>query len=148
MGRDNLCRLADAGVYWVPTAVTMEAYAAVLEKGTKQRDVALATLDNQLEQISWARDAGTAIALGTDAGSPGVFHGEAAHRELSLFLLAGMSLPEAVKAATTNGAALMGLQDIGAILRGKKADLLVCDGPPENLVQSLKHPFRVMAGGA
>ena len=56
MGRENLEALAERGIFWVPTVVTMKAFAE-LEFGVK-RDVARRNLEHQLEQIRLAREFG------------------------------------------------------------------------------------------
>ncbi|MDT8284851.1 MAG: amidohydrolase family protein, partial [Thermovirgaceae bacterium] len=54
MGRDNLKRLRDRGIVWVPTAFTMEAYARTFPPGSLEADTARRTLDHQLNQIRLA----------------------------------------------------------------------------------------------
>jgi imidazolonepropionase-like amidohydrolase len=74
-------------------------------------------------------DAGGIIALGTDCGAPGTHHGSNA-QELELLVEAGLSPLAALRAATANGAAVMGLADEGRIAPGTYADFLVVDGDP------------------
>jgi len=111
MGRENLKRLAEKQITWVPTAFTMEAYARTLPKRSRESQVARKNLDHQLEQIRQAKDFGVRMVVGTDAGSLGVHHGEAVCEEIGLFLVAGLGLVEAVQSATSLGAALLGLGD-------------------------------------
>ena len=73
--------------------------------------------------------AGGTIALGTDCGAPGSFHG-ANGDELSLMVSAGLAPTEVLRAATLNGAALMGLDDLGRIGVGARASLLLVKGDP------------------
>jgi imidazolonepropionase-like amidohydrolase len=112
MGAANLERMASSGSIWVPTAVTMKAYARMARPGSRERDVAQKNLDSQLEQVRRARELGVTVALGTDAGSLGVHHGTAAANELRLLMTAGLSLPEAVRCAArehTSGSRLPAL---------------------------------------
>jgi hypothetical protein len=56
MGRENMRRMADHGVVWVPTAVTMKAYGDYLkDQGHRSdpsfADVSRKNLEHQLEQI-------------------------------------------------------------------------------------------------
>jgi imidazolonepropionase-like amidohydrolase len=74
-------------------------------------------------------DAGGTIALGTDCGAPGTHHGTNAE-ELALLVEAGLSPFEALRAATVNGATVMGLADEGCIAPGTYADFLMVDGDP------------------
>ncbi|MFP4444893.1 MAG: amidohydrolase family protein [Desulfosudaceae bacterium] len=135
MGRENLERMAEKEVFWVPTAVTMQAFA---DLGREGGDVAARNLDSQLEQISWAREAGVRISLGTDAGSPGVAHGASVRRELMLLTRAGYSTEQAVQAATANGAALLGLANAGRLTPGMPADFIAVPGGREDLFRRLK----------
>jgi len=135
MGRDNLERMAEKEIFWVPTAVTMQAFA---DLGRDGGDVAGRNLDSQLAQISWARECGVRVALGTDAGSPGVAHGASVRRELMLLTRAGYSVEQAVQCATANGAALLGLPHAGRLTPGMPADFIAVPGGREGLFRRLK----------
>ncbi|MFO7706626.1 MAG: amidohydrolase family protein [Desulfobacterales bacterium] len=136
MGPDNLARMADQGVTWVPTAVTMQAYAGIFEQTGRSSDVARRTLDHQLEQISRARRAGVTVALGTDSGSPGVHHGAAVIAEMKLLIQAGYTIEGAVRCASLNGAALWEGRE-GLLAPGRPATFLVVPGAPDVLPDSL-----------
>ena len=78
-----------------------------------------------------ARRAGVALVTGTDSGNPLTLHGPAIHRELQLWVEAGVPAPEALQAATYNAARLLGATDrIGLIRPGYEASLLLVDGNP------------------
>jgi imidazolonepropionase-like amidohydrolase len=138
MGADNLGRMADQQVFWVPTAVPMAAMARDGIIPPAQADVARRTLENQLKQIAAAHQSGVRIALGTDAGSMGVDHGTAVRRELTLLMDAGLSLPQAIKCATLHAAQLMRLPDRGVLRPGGRADFTFVHGGPGNLPASLE----------
>lgn len=137
MGPDNLRRMADLAVTWVPTAIPMAALARAAGLTQAQRDVARRTLDHQLDQIRQAHALGVPIALGTDAGSHGVHHGPAVQEELRLLMEAGLSLTAAIRCATHNAARLMGLQNRGTLVPGQCADFIVVAGAPETLLENL-----------
>jgi imidazolonepropionase-like amidohydrolase len=136
MGKDNLARMADKGVTWVPTVVTMAAYARIFEQTGRSPDVARRTLEHQLEQLAIARRLGVTVALGTDSGSPGVEHGAAVIEEMKLLMQAGYSLSEAIHCATVNGARLTG-GEFGLVEPGRPATFLVAQGSPSTLPESL-----------
>ncbi len=143
MGRENLSRMADTGVVWVPTAVTMKAYGDWLasnknEDDSAMADVAYRNLEHQMDQIRTAHELGVNVALGTDAGSTGVHHGKAVREELGLLIQAGFSIEAAIKCATRTGATLMQLMDRGAILPGMRADFIVVKGSVENVPKALE----------
>lgn len=147
MGKQNLERMAEGAVFWVPTAYTMKAYAEYgIARGGESR-VAIRNLDHQLEQMAMARRLGVKIALGTDAGSTGVHHGSAVVEELELLLTAGFTIEGAIKCASFNGARLLGLEQKGLIKKGMRADFVAVKGGPEGLPDSLKRVARVHSGG-
>jgi imidazolonepropionase-like amidohydrolase/ABC-type multidrug transport system permease subunit len=77
----------------------------------------------------WA--AGVPLAMGTDAGNPLVFHGPSLHRELQLWVQAGIPPRVALEAATANAARLLRAANrTGSIQKGLDADLLLVDGNP------------------
>jgi imidazolonepropionase-like amidohydrolase len=147
MGEDNLRRMADKGIAWVPTAVPMAALTEAPDLPPAQRDVACRTLEAQLEQIRVARTLGVVIALGTDAGSQGVDHGHAVRRELGLLMSAGLSMGQAVGSATSHSARLLGLEDRGELIPGRRADLIAVPGPPEGLPESLANIEAILIEG-
>ena len=76
MGAENLARMRDRQTVWVPTAFTMRAYAAHLAPSSREADTARRNLTHQMDQLRMARELGVPVALGTDAGSLGVHHGD------------------------------------------------------------------------
>lgn len=152
MGKENLQRMLDNQVTWVPTAVTMKAYEDYLKNQGHRSDPSFAevsrrNLDHQLEQIRIARELGVTVALGTDAGSPGVHHGKAVKEELRLFILAGFSIEAAVQCASSNGTALMKLTDRGTLAPGMWADFLILKGSAQQVPEALDNIFRYVVGG-
>jgi imidazolonepropionase-like amidohydrolase len=137
MGRDNLGRMAENRTWWVPTACTMDAYAKSLKKGSPEVGMARRNLEHQLEQLQLARRYGVLVAAGTDAGSLGVYHGRALAVEIGLLMESGYTIQEAVRCASVNGAALLGIRDGWALCAGHPAVFLAVPGPPETLVPAL-----------
>jgi imidazolonepropionase-like amidohydrolase len=108
-------------------------------------DALFGTLEDRLAEARRAHELGVPIAAGTDAGNPGVHHGEGA-RELELLVGAGLSPMEAIVAATGNAARLCGLEgETGTIEPGKAADLLVVDGDPLADITVLQDRSRIRA---
>ena len=138
MGNDNLKAMADKAIFWIPTAVTMKAYCRYLKQIGKTADIARRNKDHQLEQLAKAGEYGVPIAVGTDAGSPGVDHGIAVIDELKLFMEAGYSVEQAVQCGTLNGARLLGLADMGLLARRMPATFIAVKGAPGGLPDSVK----------
>jgi imidazolonepropionase-like amidohydrolase len=147
MGQDNLQRLSDRGIWWVPTVVPMSRLSQNRSLTPDQRDTALRTRDHQLEQIARSLPMGVRIAVGTDAGSPGVEHGFSLREEIQWLMDAGMNLSSAVRSATLEAAALLGWTQRGAVLPGFRADLIAVGGQPNDLPHSLKRIEEICVSG-
>jgi imidazolonepropionase-like amidohydrolase len=75
--------------------------------------------------------AGVPLVMGTDSGNPLVFPGPSMHHEIQLWVQAGIPIPVALQAATSNAAKLLGAGNrIGSIRKNMDADLLMVDGNP------------------
>ncbi|WP_199537047.1 metal-dependent hydrolase family protein [Spongiactinospora gelatinilytica] len=81
------------------------------------------------------------IAVGTDAGiTP---HGQNLY-ELSYLVELGMSPMDAIRAATSNSARLLGVDDrLGALRPGRLADIVLCAADPLADIRSLGDPTRI-----
>jgi imidazolonepropionase-like amidohydrolase len=137
MGTDNIRRMADQQVCWVPTLAPMDALSRSGCLAPERADVARRTLEHQMEQVAAAGPLGVRIALGTDAGSYGVDHGTSVRREMRLLMEAGLSLPRAVQCATSIAAELMDLTGRGVLRPGCAADMVAVHGSPDRLPESL-----------
>jgi imidazolonepropionase-like amidohydrolase len=94
---------------------------------------------HQLEQIKMAIKYGVTIALGTDAGSPGVYHGPAIIDELRLLVSAGLSIEQAIKCATSNAMQLINDQEnTGILSNDMPANFVIIKGSPVDLPDSLQ----------
>src|SRR5260370_13255944 len=77
------------------------------------------------------------IAFGTDAGV--YAHGKN-YIEFQYMVEAGMPPMEAIKAATTSAADLLGMSDkIGSVTKGKFADIVAVDGDPLTDIKPMKN---------
>jgi len=75
--------------------------------------------------------AGMRLVLGTDAGiHAGHTFGTADHHELARWVELGLSPAEAIVAATSTPARLIGIADMGTLSAGKSADFIVLDANP------------------
>jgi len=92
-----------------------------------------------------AYKAGVKIAFGTDAGV--YAHGKN-YLEFGYMVEAGMPPMEAIKAATTSAADLLGIANkTGSISKGLSADIVAVDGDPLNDIAVMKNVTFVMKEG-
>jgi imidazolonepropionase-like amidohydrolase/Tol biopolymer transport system component len=87
---------------------------------------------------------GVRIAIGTDAE----LFPEAIHRELEALVRAGLTPSAALRAATTDAAAVLGLgHELGLVRAGYRADLLIVDGDPTVDVRAARRVWAVIQDG-
>jgi imidazolonepropionase-like amidohydrolase len=92
-------------------------------------------------------EAGGKIYAGTDS-SAATTPGLSLHHEMELLVDAGLSPMQAIQAATTNGAEIVGLgSKLGTIEKGKIADLVLLDANPLESIANTKKIFRVIKDG-
>ncbi len=74
---------------------------------------------------------GVTLVTGTDAGNMLVIHGPTVHREMQLWVKAGIPPSVALQSATWNAARLLHASDrIGLIKKGYEASFMLIDGDP------------------
>lgn len=102
--------------------------------GTQASRQAAATsfhLDLAKQNLASVYRAGVTLVAGSGAGNPLVVHGPGVHRELQLWVEAGVPPAAALQGATYNAARLLHAdQRIGLIRKGYEASLLLVDGNP------------------
>lgn len=93
-------------------------------------------------------DAGITIAVATDAGNPGTFHGLSIYDEMEAMQKAGIPASDIMIMATRNGSMAMDrLEDFGSLEKGKMADLIVLDNDPSIDISNMRSISHVMRGG-
>jgi imidazolonepropionase-like amidohydrolase len=105
------------------------------------------SLSNAKANILRLHKAGVPIIAGTDSPYPGVYFGEGLHRELELLVEAGLTPLEAISAATGNAAAFMLDSTWGVVAVGRRADLLLIDGRPDQRISDTRRIVQVMQAG-
>ena len=101
-----------------------------------------------LSNLTALNEAGVRIAFGTDAGPPGRFPGFFEHMELALMVGgAGLTPTEALRTATGTAAECLGLDNVGTLEPGKRADFLVLGASPFRDITNTKTLEQVYVGG-
>lgn len=98
--------------------------------------------------VKACKAAGVPIVAGTDASTSGVVFGFALHDELELLVKAGLTSEEALNSATKLAAKWLGTESIvGTIEPGKKADLLLLEANPLDVITNTKKIAGVFING-
>jgi imidazolonepropionase-like amidohydrolase len=93
--------------------------------------------------------AGARLVLGTDAGiSSGYTFGSADHHEIARWVEFGLPPADAIVAATSRPAEVLGLKDAGTLAAGKRADFIVLDASPLENIGNTRQISAVYLGGA
>ena len=136
------------GAYYVPTLLAPAAALADGQRGAltpAQYEKARQAAGNAEKSFARAIREGTRIAFGTDTGvSP---HGRNAE-EFALMVKNGMQPAAAIRSATVDAAALLGIDSrVGTIAAGKDADIVAVDGDPIANIRELESVDFVMKHG-
>ena len=157
MGEDNLRKMAEREVLWIPSVLRAKNG---LDGASSGGDVACRfstryvapgkpipgaevfwekMLAEQLRQLRLARKLGVKMAVGTGAGSVGILHGESMAEEMKLFIKAGYSLEETIRCGSENGARFFGMEKLGELTVGRKATFLISRGTVQQLPRKLSY---------
>ena len=99
---------------------------------------------NMLGILRELYDAGVPLLPGTDEGVPG----KSLYRELELYVQAGMSNMDALRAATSVSAHALRMDSVaGSIRAGLRADVIVLDGNPLDDITNIRRVRLVMKNG-
>ncbi|MET0591711.1 MAG: amidohydrolase family protein [Polyangiaceae bacterium] len=102
-----------------------------------------ASFDKMLEMVRRLHAAKIPVVAGTDA-----LAGLMLHHEIALFVRAGLSPADALRAATIEPAKTLKLdKKNGSIAKGKQADLVVVDGDPLTRIDDITQVVTTVRGG-
>ena len=100
-------------------------------RNSKSAQAYKAALPIARRNLERAAGAGLLIAMGTDAGpSPERFQGYFEHLEMEMMAESGLSASQVLRAATSDAARALKLDDIGTLKAGARADFVVLDRDP------------------
>jgi imidazolonepropionase-like amidohydrolase len=140
----DLKTMVQKGIFYVPTIYVGEYVAE--GRAAAGAKVWLDMIKIHGDTIHRALNAGVKIAFGTDAGgfdwavNPAV--------EFPYMVKYGMTPAQAIRAATSSAAELLGMQnDVGSISQGKFADIVAVKGDPLTDLTLLQKLDFVMKGG-
>ncbi len=137
-----------SGTVLVPTAYVIDWIVARGSSGGITEDnlrKALLVQKRRDESLRQAYEAGVPIGFGSDQ----IFPHEESPREFAALVRVGIAPIDALRAATTVAAELLGLADeLGTIAVGKRADIVAVPGDPLEDIRTMEHVFFVMKDGA
>jgi imidazolonepropionase-like amidohydrolase len=136
---DFIPMMAEKNVFFVPTLLVYEYHSESDRPWVKERSRDLR--EHHLESIRRATAKGVKVVAGTDAGG----HGHPANAgELRCLVDAGLTPMQAIQAATGLAAECLGAEhELGTLVKGKRADLVVVDGDPLRDIKVLLDPARI-----
>jgi len=146
LDEEGIALMKQKGAYLVPTLVAPRDVAAIAKRNPQQIPEEMVRKAERvarvhIEAFRAAVEAGVQVALGTDAGVGD--HGGNG-RELALMVEGGMTPMQAIVAATSTPARLLGMEgEIGALAPGMAADVVAVQGDPLEDIALFGDPERV-----
>lgn len=154
---DDLLKLmAEKKIFLVPTDGPLESYAGLFRPGQSKEEreqmeaMMKGFVSRSRKRLERAVKAGVPIAAGSDMyyQLPGKTRGQASLMMLRAYVESGMTPMQAIKAATSNAAQLLGLQfRIGSIEANRWADIIAVQGDPLKDITELERARFVMKDG-
>ena len=139
---EDVATMVDHGTFLVVTAGSFFVIRDDPQVPQFQKDKVGNAITDHLAMLGRAREAGLRIAVGTDEN-----HGKLWF-EMQTLCEVGYSPMEAIRAATADGAELLGIADAtGTLEVGKSADVIAVDGDPSSDVAAVRNVRAVMKGG-
>ena len=129
--REQATKAAGTGITFVPTLTIYQLLLDLVDRGELDgisRERVAGVVADHGRAVRGAFEAGVTLALGSDYGTVEQ-HGTNL-REIESLMLAGIPAPDALIAATRNGALLLGDADGGRIATGLRADAVLLDRDP------------------
>jgi imidazolonepropionase-like amidohydrolase len=147
LSEDTFRQMAKRNIYYVPTLMVYEFWrdGIIFAPVPQEKRQQLAkTVTEHIAAYQRALKSGVKIAFGTDTFErPGTNA-----QELELMVKYGMPALDALRAATSGSADLLGISDdVGTLEVGKAADLIAVDGDPLKNIGDLRNVRLVMKGG-
>ena len=144
--------MAERGAFLVPTLCTTPAmmsdptFAGRVPPHIRERYERVHAI--RVGNVKLARRCGVRIVMGTDVGTPGNHCGDNMQELEVMVREIGLTPLEAIRAATTEAAEMMGLADrLGTLAPGRLADVIAVPADPLGDIAAMRKVFFVMKDG-
>jgi imidazolonepropionase-like amidohydrolase len=144
---------AEAVLRYVPRTIAQKWKEARLEQSRFATSTEFALREKLLAQsmrmVGQMQAAGVGVMAGTDTAAPYVVPGFALHEELELFVQAGLTPKQALRAATKSPADFLGESERnGSIAAGRAADLVLLGANPLEDIRNAEKIEAVVVRGS
>jgi imidazolonepropionase-like amidohydrolase len=143
--------VADRALAYAPPALVENWQAgSTLSRGWSDADfdAAQAIWPTVLSVARHLHERGVKLVVGTDTPNPWVAPGTSFHREMRLYVDAGIPTADVLRMATLGGAEALGLElEIGTVAVGKRADLVLLGADPLERIDNTRRIALVILGG-
>ena len=150
MDDEAITMMAKTGTFLIPTIIAAKAIVDNgVASGIHPENVAKAEMciKNHYQNLKKCLKKGVKICFGTDAGTPGNYHGQQT-REFALMVEAGLPPIYVLQSATIRNASLLRMEnEIGSIKEGKLADIVAFKDDPTKDMEVMNHACFVMKDG-
>ena len=154
MSTEQAIAMREKGIAWIPTILPYaELYEAARSAPPSSAQAENLRFYQETMEVYHTKflslaETGVLIGAGTDLI---ISNGESdpfVARELEYMVECGFNCLQAIQAGTSNGARILGLEDVtGQIVPGLMADLLIVDGDPTTRIGDLRHVRQVLLAG-
>jgi imidazolonepropionase-like amidohydrolase len=149
----TLALMHERGVVMLPTDIDSVTLVNLIKRDQSEKKPSIEQIPTILkfyrDRLQRALKAGVTIVAGSDNYiQTGLPQGEAAKRVLFAYAGSGMNLLHVLRAATWNGADLLGMKNrLGVVKPGAFADLIAVEGNPDTDILALEKIRFVMKDG-
>lgn len=139
-------QVKDKNLAFMPTILMMKEFTI-----EPFRDYEEIGFEYACKAVKLFYDMGVPVLVGTDANDskfvPAIEHGQSMFVEMEMLADCGIPAIDVLKGATSLNADIFGMDNIGRIAPGKKADFILIGGRPDKNISDIRNIEKVFIGG-